>query len=143
AREIASAILEGYRRGLSAPRATLLDEDEAWAQPLIVCSDRARKRFWREARDYPAAKPPREVARHLKQSLPTGSGKVHYASRVSGSGSLGRPRYVAMAEWRGDHVVREAKALVPSAWTWAHAARSHKIRFMELATGKYRSPDPF
>src|SRR5581483_8887823 len=98
------------RRGLPAPRATLLDEDEAWAQPLIVCSDRARKRFWREARDYPAAKPPREVA---------------------------------MAEWRCDHVVREAKALVPSAWTWAHAARSHKIRFMELATGKYRSPDPF
>src|SRR5581483_10329542 len=101
AREIASAILEGYRRGLSAPRATLLDEDEAWARPLIVCSDRARKRFWREAHGYPAAKPPREVARHLKRCLPPDSGKAHFASRVAGGGSLGRPRYVAIADWRG------------------------------------------
>jgi hypothetical protein len=36
--------------------------------------------------------------------------------RVKGGGSLGRARYVAIAEWRGGHILREAKAIVPSAW---------------------------
>ena len=38
-----------------------------------------------------------------------------------GMGSLGRPRFIALSMWRGGKVAREAKALVPSAWGWAHA----------------------
>jgi hypothetical protein len=40
-------------------------------------------------------------------------------------------------------VVREAKALVPSAWEWAHNTFSPKSRFLDLAKGQFRSPDPF
>ena len=59
-----------------------------------------------------------------------------------GVGSLGRPRYVAIAKWRGGRIVREAKALVPSAWDWAHRQSKPASRAMELARGAYRSPDP-
>jgi hypothetical protein len=68
---------------------------------------------------------------------------VRFASRVKGGGSLGRPRYVAIAKWRGGRIVREAKALVPSAWDWAHGALHSQPRFLDLATGTFRSPDPF
>jgi hypothetical protein len=66
-----------------------------------------------------------------------------FASRVRGGGSLGRPRFVAIARWHGGQVVREAKALVPSAWDWAHHAAAPKSRFLDLARGPSRSPDPF
>jgi hypothetical protein len=57
---------------------------------------------------------------------------------------LGRPRYVAVAYWRGGQVLREAKALAPSAWTWANGAKqSQKSNFLALANGRYRAPDPF
>jgi hypothetical protein len=40
-------------------------------------------------------------------------------------------------------VLREAKALVPSAWIWAHGGKSGASHFLALANGKYRAPDPF
>ncbi|XUM24377.1 DUF2252 family protein [Bradyrhizobium oligotrophicum S58] len=63
----------------------------------------------------------------------------------------GRPRYVVVATWRGGRIVREAKALVPSAWTWAKNRTNSSTRpkpapphrFVELSTGTYRAPDPF
>lgn len=39
--------------------------------------------------------------------------------------------------------MREAKALVPSAWDWAHKNEGAAIRFADLATGRFRAPDPF
>jgi len=60
---------------------------------------------------------------------------------VAGGGSLGRPRYVAIADWCGGRVVREAKALVPSGWDWAHR-RNGPSRFLDLARSAFRSPDP-
>lgn len=76
-------------------------------------------------------------------SLPKGAENIRFASRVAGIGSLGRPRYVAVAFWRGGRVLREAKALVPSAWIWAHGGKSGASHFLALANGKYRAPDPF
>ena len=68
---------------------------------------------------------------------------MRFATRLKGSGGLGRPRYLVIAAWRGGRVVREAKASVPSAWNWARGDTTEPSRFLELANGKYRSPDPF
>ena len=87
------------------------------------------------------AKPPSPVAVTLRKKLPPGASFDRFATRVAGVGSLGRPRFLAVAEWCGGKVVREAKALVPSAWDWAHDQRG-KLRFLELAKGPYRAPDP-
>ena len=64
-------------------------------------------------------------------------------TRTAGGGSLGRPRYVVIADWRGGRVVREAKALVPSAWNWAHCSPNGSPRFAELAMVSTRAPDPY
>jgi len=142
-RDSAAAILDGYRAGLAHPRPILLDEQETWMRPFVACTDDDRRKFWAEIDGYPGAEPPAQVAGGLAGSLPAGASVLRFASRTKGGGSLGRPRYVVIAAWRGGKVVREAKALVTSAWNWARGLAAEDIRFIELANGKYRSPDPF
>jgi hypothetical protein len=133
-----------YRRGLDHPRSILLDEQETWMRPFVTLSNKSRAGFWKEVETYPTvAAIPKSAERRLRQSLPAGSSIQRFATRRKGGGSLGRARYVAIASWRGGHLVREAKALVPSAWDWAHGAADVPSRFMKLAGGEHRSPDPF
>jgi hypothetical protein len=146
-RATATAILRGYRLGLAEPRPTLLDKTDPWMAPLVTTSAADRRRFWKKIKSCPAPKAPnalpREVLAALRKTLPPDATHIGFGTRVAGCGSLGRPRYIARADWRGDHVVREAKALVPSAWLWAHDAGGAHVHFMDLATGRYRSPDPY
>ncbi|MBR0840833.1 DUF2252 family protein [Bradyrhizobium liaoningense] len=139
-RMAAATILEGYREGLAKPAPSLLDEEESWMRPYVVCTDEERRDFWHEVKDYPDAKPPPRVASALRGNLKKAR-LVRFASRVKGGGGLGRPRYVAIAQWRGGLIVREAKALVPSAWNWAHDLKGAPL-FLKLATGEFRAPDP-
>ena len=142
-RHHSAAILAGYRRGLKHPRPTLLDEDERWMRPFVACSDHERNKFWRDIDHLLKAVPPDKAKEALEGSLPKGRRRVRFAARVAGGGSLGRPRYVAIADWNGGQIVREAKALVTSAWDWSHSRGDTKPRFLALSTGRYRSPDPF
>ena len=142
-RAAAEALLNGYREGLAQPQQALLDEGETWLRPYAVGADDKSKKFWKEVAGYPKATPPRKVADALVASLPEGAEIIRFCSPVKGGGSLGRPRYVAVAFWRGGQVLREAKALVPSAWTWAHGEKSKTSNFLELANGQFRAPDPF
>ena len=141
-REAAAAIIGGYRRGLHQPRPTMLDEQETWMRPLVACSDADRRQFWQEIEALPPAKPPGAVVKLLKRSLPSGASHLRFAARRKGAGGLGRPRYVVSAEWQGGRILREARALVPSAWDWAHGVSDPRSRFLELATGRHRAPDP-
>ena len=50
---------------------------------------------------------------------------------------------MARARWCGDWVVREAKAVVPSAWTRVEGQKGRAVRCMEIATGRHRAPDPW
>jgi len=142
-RDIADSILDGYCEGLAHPRPTLLDEQEQWMRDYVACTDKERAVFLSDVKEYPQASPSRKIQAGLLHSLPKDATLLHYSSRVAGGGSLGRPRYVALAAYRGGHVVREAKALVPSAWTWAHGLSHPKLMFLQLARGAHRSPDPF
>jgi hypothetical protein len=112
-------------------------------RPHVECRDKERKTFWEEIGCLPTVSPPADVAANLNLSVPQDAEVLRFASRTAGDGSLGRSRYVVVANWRGSRVVREAKALVPSAWEWAHGNISAKPWFADLAGGKYRSPDPF
>jgi hypothetical protein len=141
--DVAAAVLKGYRRGLEQPHPTLLDAHETWLRPYVACSDAERLAFWREIDELPTADPPRLVMRGLQRSLPTGARITRFAARVKGNGGLGRPRFIADAVWCGGRVVREARAVVPSAWTWAHGDTKAKLQFAALADGVYRAPDPW
>ncbi len=143
AQDAASVIAIGYREGLDQPRPTLLDEHATWMRPFVACTDEDREDFWDEVERYPEATPPGEVKEGLRLSLPADAIIDRFASRRKGGGSLGRPRFVAVATWRGGKLVREAKALVPSAWDWVHDTKGlQQSAFMDLASGKYRAPDP-
>ncbi len=88
------------------------------------------------------------MKRGLERSLPSGARILRFATRVKGNGGLGRPRFIADAVWCGGRVVREAKALVPSAWTWptadpVRAGTKAKLQFAKLSDGVHRSPDPW
>ena len=139
----AAALLRGYRDGLDQPQPALLYEGRTWLRPYAERPDDRPKKFWKQVAGYPKARPPPKIARRLIASLPNDVERVRLCSRVAGGGSLGRPRYVAVAFWRGGHILREAKALVPSAWTWARGGKSRASHFLEIAHGRYRAPDPF
>jgi hypothetical protein len=139
----AAALLRGYQAGLDDPQPALLDEGETWLRPYAADTEKRAKKFWKDVDEYPKAAPPRKVAKALIESLPKDAKNIRLRSRVAGGGSLGRPRYVAVAFWRGGQILREAKALVPSAWIWAHGGKSKASHFRALANGKYRAPDPF
>ena len=141
--DVSDAILKGYRNGLAKPGPTLLDENETWMRTKVACSDDDRANFWTEIDGLPPAEPPPEIVTALKASLPPDSTLDRFASRAKGGGSLGRPRFVAIADWRGGRIVREAKALVTSGWNFAHGDISAPIQFLTIANGKFRSPDPF
>jgi hypothetical protein len=142
-RAIEASLLDGYHEGLDCPRATLLDEAQLWMRPYVACSDEERQAFWDEVFGYPTKGPPSKVKTGLTHSLPKGAKVIRYCTRVGGMGSLGRPRYVAIAEYGGGHIVREAKAVVASAWTWAHGRPGRASAFAKLTDGAHRSPDPF
>ncbi|MEN3952201.1 DUF2252 family protein [Iodidimonas sp. SYSU 1G8] len=141
-KEAASVIIDGYRRGLTDPRPTLLDEQETWMRRFVACSDTDRRKFWDEIAALPDASPPPLALAGLRRSVPAGAVIERFARRTKGAGGLGRPRYVAVALWRGGHVVREAKTIVPSSWEWLHGATPEN-HFLDAATGRFRSPDPF
>jgi len=141
--EMAQAILTGYREGLADPKPTILSEQKIPLRKLITDLHEEPEKFWRKVKKYERAVPPSPVADELRDSLPEGATLLRFATHRKGGGSLGRPRYFALAEWRGGRVLREAKALVPSAWEWAHDDITGFSRFLDLARGTFRSPDPF
>ena len=136
------AILKGYREGLSAPRPLILDRDLDWLRQLVVVSEKQRAKFWTKIADAEEERAPAPYRRALAAAMPEPGLQLKTARRTAGLGSLGRPRWIAIADWRGAPVVREAKALVPSAWEWVNGGRG-KLRCAEVAGGRYRAVDPW
>jgi Uncharacterized protein conserved in bacteria (DUF2252) len=142
-RDAADAIIEGYRDGLKQPGPALLDEQEIWIRNYVKCSDDCRRKFWKDVEDLKSADLPPLMRKLLIASLPGKAEETAFFRRTAGGGSLGRPRFVVVATWRGGRVVREAKALVASAWDWSHGKTPKQHRFLDLSTGTYRAPDPY
>jgi len=76
--------------------------------------------------------------------LPEAGLKYRVSHRVAGLGSLGRERYLALTEFRGGKIAREAKALAPSACVWATKSRGGaSIHYQEILDCSIRDQDPF
>jgi hypothetical protein len=143
---ICSSILKGYRKGLEEPEPFVLDRDHAEMRASFVATDKDRAKFWAKmqtAREEDQASPPVRFKRSLDGALPAGTSSAAYWPRSAGLGSLGRPRWVAFADWQGGPVVREAKAIVPSAWCYARPPIPSTLRIADIAQGRYRAPDPW
>ncbi len=109
-----------------------------------MLSNSERREFWEKYEMLPAGKKkaPSAYTEALAGAFPPGAGPFTAKRRSAGTGSLGRPRFVAYAEWQGGPVLREAKALVPSTWSLCHRPLDVTIRAGEIAGGRARSSDP-
>ena len=87
---------------------------------------------------------PKSARKAIIQMLPHPDVPHVIVHRVAGLGSLGRQRFVAIGEWHGGKVAREAKALAPSACAWAHAGKPQKrILYQRILDESVRCPDPW
>jgi hypothetical protein len=142
-RAIEAALLEGYAAGLLQPSPFILDERHATLRDMAAPPPAERARFWRRIDRLEEAEPPPALRGALLAALPDGAAEPRFATRVAGLGSLGRPRLVAIADWCGGRVVREAKARLPSAWIEAGLPGAKPVDLQALAAHPWRAPDPW
>jgi len=144
-KEACLAIAQGYREGLEAGGSPwVLGEKHRWLSELVDLRDPVA--FWAklDALKTFEGKVPKEAMRGIDRMMPGKNLKPRIAHRVAGLGSRGRQRFVAIAEFEGARVCREAKALAPSAWLWAKGKRQPgKIRYQEALNTDIRALDPF
>lgn len=142
ARHYATLLLEGYGAGIADPHPVLLDHGHPWLRPRLDVSAEAREAYWAKMlAPTGRARGPASLLDALRHAVPQDSEVQAIFPRTAGAGSLGRPRLVLHAAWRGGPVLREAKALLPSAWTLVHGPEANHTA--EAARGPYRSPDPW
>lgn len=142
AKAVCRALLEGYGEGLDDPRPIVIESDYGWLRKAVMCKRGERRAFWEKMEKLPAGRPPRGWREALAASMPEPRLPLRIGPRITGTGSLGRPRYVAVATWRGGPVVREAKALVTSGWCLARRPRDATLQLNAIAGGAFRAPDP-
>jgi hypothetical protein len=144
-KDVCRDVLDGYRQGLAAPRPFSLDEEHARLRSLFAVPEDERRGFWKKMRKLKHDKRISDRYRSaIEEQMPGVDARlVKFARRSAGTGSLGRPRWVGVADWRGGHVVREAKAIVPSAWCLTHPQRQGVRPGARIAAGSYRAPDPW
>ncbi len=147
-KEACESMLTGYQEALVAGgNPFVLEEHHGFLRQAATGELRDPVQFWKKMGDLPEAKGPiPKGARKALESLMPEKG-LHYrvAHRIAGLGSLGRERYVALANWRGGGVAREAKALFESACVWAKGGKKSKdrIHYEEILSRAVRVPDPF
>jgi hypothetical protein len=141
---IATAVVDGYRRGLARPLPIILERDYKWLRNAVLLPNAERKDFWDKFAALPDCEtaPGAKYVEALRASLPDPDIVFTPKPRTAGTGSLGRPRFVALVEWRGGPVLREVKALAMSAWSLCHDPADTAIRAGVVADGRARSPDP-
>ena len=143
-RTICANMRKGYQRGLANPHPIVLDQDYDWLRQLVVVPNNERIHFWQKMDSLKPLKhaPPQRYVKVLAGAMPAPKLKMTFSPRTAGLGSLGRPRWVGVAQWQGAPVVREVKAALPSAWTRANGG-SRAINCFKIATGRHRAPDPW
>jgi len=139
-------ISEGYAAGLeSGGRPVVLSEHNRWLRDAVTSRLRDPTKFWQKLAEQPTVRDvPTEVRSLLEGALPEPTLELRILHRRSGLGSLGRPRFTALAGWCGGKIAREAKPLRQSAWLWAAgSAGDTRIYYDECEGRAVRAHDPF
>jgi hypothetical protein len=144
---VCACVLKGYRKGLkSGPRPYVLGEKYDWLRTLAMEDLRDPHHFAAKMRGLPKPSYPvsAKLRRAIVDQMPPEATRLSFRHRIAGLGSLGRPRIVALGSYYGSLVVREAKALAPSAVYWANACQgSTRLMYDEIIDAAERCPDPF
>lgn len=141
------AILEGYRQSLKDGGCPIvLAEREKNLERLGFEALEAPDNFWDDLNALPAVKTglPRDAKEILQKMLPDSRLNYKIVQRKAGMGSLGQQRFVAIANWEGGCIAREAKAMTPSACIWLAGQVGHRqFYYPQAITQAVRAHDPF
>lgn len=141
------AILTGYTAAQEAGgKPFVLAEDHGWLRDIARKCLSDPVTFWAKLEKLPLVK--EDISESalvaLEHMLPQVGIKYQVRHRIAGLGSLGRPRYLAIAEWAGGRVAREVKALVPSACVWAKESQgAAEIFYQAIVDRAVRCRDPY
>ncbi len=144
----AESILKGYRETLQKEGGDpfVLEENHPELRRLAMAAEAEPKKFWKKLTKLlndPAAEVPPSGLSGLLCNLPESNLQPEFRKRTKvGTGSLGRPRFVALVQWAGGWVAREAKALAPAATAFLREESSGSNLLLAFRNSK-RSPDPF
>src|SRR5271168_2092303 len=119
--DVCGTVLEGYRESLREKGLPfVLGAKHVWLRNIAEGVLRDPVRFWQKMDALATLKneAPVSAVDALEHLMPAPGIKYRLAHRVAGLGSLGHARYVAIADWHGGRIAREAKALVPSCSHW-------------------------
>ena len=155
--DICTAMLEGYRDAMQEKGcAFVLGEKHQWLRRIAEGELRDPVRFWQKMDALPTLKTeaPISAIDAIEHLMPAPGIPYRLAHRTAGLGSLGHARYVAIADWHGGRIAREAKALVPSSSHWAQTVEAEKndahkndgpgeILYQTIINRAVRCPDPF
>src|SRR5262249_31869607 len=106
------AILAGYMQNLEDGGAPfVLSGPHAWMRVLAENGLRDPAAYWQSMKEQRPlmTDPLPEVLKSIEQALPQEKLKYRIVTRTKGLGSLGRPRYIALAHWHGGMIAREVK----------------------------------
>ena len=146
-KESSAAILAGYMRGMEeGGRPFVLGESHEWLRAIAESKLRDPVVFWGKMDRLPTVRGeiPLSAREALEHLLPEPGITYRLAHRVAGLGSLGHLRVVAIANWRGGRIAREAKALTPSASQWLNPDRATaEILYGAILRRAVRCPDPY
>jgi hypothetical protein len=146
-KDISDLIIEGYREGLrSEGRPFVLEETNDWLRKIALTELRDPIHFWAKMDALPTIKGdvPLTAVDAIEHLMPARDLPYRLTHRVAGLGSLGHQRYVAIADWHGGKIAREAKALVSSACNWAECQEGPSEILYQMVLGRaVRCPDPF
>ena len=145
--DICDSILEGYRESLNEHgRPFVLGEDHRWLRQIAESDLRDPVRFWAKMDALATFQGPVPLSATdaIEHLMPARDLKYRVVHRVAGLGSLGHARYVAIADWHGGRIAREAKALVSSACYWASDSDGpSEVLYQTIVSRAVRCPDPF
>ena len=124
----------------------VLAEQHKWLRAIATSKLRNPVRFWRKLETFPKVTGgiPVNATRAIQSLMPDRVRSYRMVRRVSGLGSLGRQRLVAITDWDGGKIAREAKALLPSACVWARNGKyANTIFYQSVLDQAVRCRDPF
>jgi len=144
--EACEVILDGYREGLEkGGEAFVVHGDRDWLSDAYVRSEKSAEKYWEKLNQLPVmeGEAPPEVGSALDAAFPSQGMEYRILHRQAGVGSLGRPRYTALAIQDGKFIAREAKALIPSAALWAQKKlKGADVQYEEVLARAVRRLDP-
>lgn len=140
------AILRGYMASIACGgKPIVLEEDNPELRAMAIARLAVPSHFWRKLdTQCRTVKSLTQTAKEAIESmLPQPKPAYRSFQRRAGVGSLGRQRFVVTATHDGARIAREAKALLPSACSWAYGEKKPVSHLQEVLDAAIRSRDPY